>query len=141
MKYLATFLAIAVLIGCNSAGLGASGKAKPETTSTNAPVEFLVTTAASDFHNQRPPYPSRFRQVRIGHVIAPNGTTRYMLCGEYLPASEDDTAEWTPFVTIKTDPYEQWLGAQARGYCEQRSIVWLDGDYSSILQNRFDSQR
>jgi len=138
MKNLATFLAIAALIGCNSAGPGAGGQAKQP---THAPVEFLVTTAASDFHNQRPPHPARFREVHIGHVVAPNGTTRYMLCGEYLPASEDDTAEWTPFVTIETDPYEQWLGAQARGYCEQPSIVWLEGDYSSMLQTRFDSQR
>lgn len=139
MKFLVAFLATAFLVGCNCMGSG--GKAEPRATSTDAPVEFLVASAVSDFHNHRPPYPSRVRQVRIGHVTAPGGTTRYMLCGDFLPASENGAAEWTSFATIKTDPYEQWLGAQAKGYCEQPSIVWLDGDYSSVLQSRLDSQR
>lgn len=140
MKHLATVIALAVLAGCSSAGPGAGDKATPQSTATDAPVEFLVTAAVDDFSKHRPPYPSRFRQVRLGRVVGPDGTTRYMLCGEFLPTSENGNAEWTPFVTIQTDPYEQWLGAQAKGYCEQPSIVWLDGEYSSLLQNRLDSR-
>ena len=141
MKRLTTFLAFAVLVGCNSAGPGTTERPKPQAMSTDAPLEFLLTTAVSDFRKHRSTYPSRFRQVRLGYIVAPNGTTRYMLCGEFLPASEDGIADWTHFVTIKTDPYEQLLGAQAKGYCEQSSIVWLDGEYSSLVQNQFDSQR
>jgi hypothetical protein len=33
-----------------------------------------------------------------------------MLCGQFLPAVEGGTAEWTSFVTIKTSDYEQWMG-------------------------------
>ncbi len=126
IKHLTTFLAFAVLVGCSSAGLGTVDKSKPQAISTDTPVEFLVTTAVSDFNKHRSPYPSRFRLVHIGYLVAPNGTTRYMLCGEFLLTSEDGIAEWTHFVTIKTEPYEHWLGAQAKGYCQQTSIVWRD---------------
>jgi hypothetical protein len=89
-------------------GPGTGDKAKLQAMSADPPVEYLVTTAVNDFRKHRSSYPSRFRQVRLGGVVAPDGTTMYMLCGEFLPTSEDGTAEWTHFVTIKTDPYEQY---------------------------------
>jgi len=140
MKRLVPILAAAVFLGCNGPSPGSSGRTEPRATPADAPVEFLVTTAASDFHKHQSPRPSRFREVRVAYVVAPDGTTTYMLYGEFLPASDDGAAAWTPFLTIKTDPYEQWIGAQAKGYCEQPSIMWLDGDYSSLMQSRFDSQ-
>src|SRR5881396_524140 len=63
-----------------------------------------------------------------------------MLCGQFLPAQERGKAEWTPFATIKTSGYEQWVGARAAGLCQQSSIIWDEqGDLSSTLQSRLDS--
>ena len=105
-------------------------------------VQFLLTAAATDFHTHRPPYPVRFRDVRIGHVMTPGGEEQYMLCGQFLPAQETGDAEWTAFATIRTDPYEQWIGAQASAWCQQTSITWdEEGDLSSLLQSQLDSLR
>lgn len=89
-----------------------------------------------------PPDPARFRAVRIGHVMTPEGAERYMLCGEFLPAQDAGKASWTPFATIKTSGYEQWLGAPAASFCRRSTIVWGDeGDLSASLQSRLDSLR
>jgi hypothetical protein len=105
-------------------------------------VQFLLAAAARDFHAHQPPYPARFRDVRVGRTVAPDGTERYMLCGQFLPTEGKGEHEWTPFVTIKTSGYEQLLGAQAASYCEQPSIIWEDReDLSSSLQSLLDSLR
>ena len=92
--------------------------------SIDSVVDFLLTAAATDFHTHRPPDPVRFRDVRIGHVKTPSGEEEYMLCGQFLPAQEAGHAEWTPFVTIKTSGYEQYVGAQAEASCRRASVVW-----------------
>ncbi len=104
-------------------------------------VQFLLGAAASEFHTHRSPEASRFRSVRIGRVVSPDGTGRYILCGQFLPAHREGTADWTPFATIKTSGYEQWIGAQAGGYCQSSSVIWEDkvGDLSSSLQSRLAS--
>ena len=103
-------------------------------------VQFLLTAAATDFHTHRPPYPGRFRDVRIGHVMTPGGETQYMLCGQFLPTPDGGKAEWTAFATIKTSGYEQWTGAQAAPFCQGSSVKWDDaGDLSSALQSRLES--
>jgi hypothetical protein len=102
----------------------------------------LLTAAASDFHNHRPPDPVRFRDVRLGHFMTPSGEEQYMLCGQFLPAQEGGKAEWTPFATIKTSGYEQWIGAEAAGFCQRSSVIWdREGDLSTSLQSRLDSLR
>jgi hypothetical protein len=103
-------------------------------------VEFLLTSAATDFHTHRPPDPARFRDVRVGHVVTPSGQEQYVLCGQFLPAQEGGTAEWTPFATIKTSGYEQWIGAQTADSCQRSSVIWDKvGDLSSSLQTRLAS--
>jgi len=106
-------------------------------------VQFLLTSAATDFHTHHPPDPVQFRDVRIGHVVTSSGKEQYMLCGQLLPAQEDGVkAEWTPFATIKTSGYEQWIGAQAAGACQVSSVIWdKPEDLSSALQSRLDSLR
>lgn len=112
----------------------------PQKASLDSIVQFLIASAATDFNTHRPPDPVRFREVRVGHLTNPSGEERYMLCGQFLPAKGGDTAEWVPFATIKTSGYEQWIGAQAVGYCQNSSVVWDNvGDLSSTLQSRFDS--
>jgi len=102
----------------------------------------LITAAATDFHAHRPPHPARFRDVRVGHDTAPGGKEQYRLCGQFLPAQEQGKAEWTPFVTIKTSGYEQYIGVQAAGFCQDSSVTWDQvGDLSSSLQSRLDSLR
>ena len=138
MRYLAVLFATLVLAGCSKA---------PVTRTESRPVsptvvQFLLTAAASDFHTHRPPDPVRFRDVRIGHVMTPSGEEQYTLCGQFLPAQEAGKAEWTPFATIKTSGYEQWIGAQAVRFCQDSSVIWdkVD-DLSSSLQSRLDSLR
>ena len=105
-------------------------------------IEFLLDAAATDFHTHRPPDPARFRDVRIGHIRSADGEEQYLLCGEFLPAQEGGRAEWTPFVTIKTSEYEQWIGGQSASFCRHPSVIW-DGeaDLSAELQGRLDSLR
>ncbi len=110
--------------------------------SMDSVVQFLLTAAATDFHTHRPPVPVRFRDVRIGHGVSASGQEQYMLCGQFLPAQEGRNAEWTPFATIKTSGYEQWIGTQAAGFCQGSSIIWDKvSDLSSSLQSRFASLR
>ncbi len=103
-------------------------------------VEFLVTSAATDFNAHRPPDPAGFRNVRLGRLTSPDGEERYMLCGEFLPKRNDDKAAWTPFVTIKTSGYEQYLGPGSTSFCQSSSVVWeRTDDLSSLLQSRYDA--
>jgi len=138
MRYLSVLFATLVLAACSMA---------PDTRSnvqaaSPAVVEFLLTSSATDFHTHRPPDPVRFRDVRVGRTIAASGEERYMLCGQFLPVREGVKAEWTLFATIETSGYEQWLGAQAAGYCQGSSVVWDKGDdLSASLQSRLDSLR
>jgi len=134
-----TVLSALMLVGGATAP-AARAQAQPQRAEMNGPVEFLLTAAATDFHSHLP-HPVRFRKVRVGHVMSPAGTTEYRLCGQFLPAQERAKAEWTPFVTIKTSGYEQWLGAQAVGFCKGSSITWDKEDLSSSLQSRLDSVR
>jgi hypothetical protein len=110
--------------------------------SSESVTDFLLTSAATDFHTHRPPDPVRFRGVRVGRLMTPAGAPQYLLCGQFLPAAGGATAEWTPFATIKTSGYEQWLGARAAGFCGGSSVVWENqSDLSSSLQARLDALR
>jgi len=119
----------------------ASGE--PQKTSLDPVVQFLLTSAAADFRAHRPPDPVRFREVRMGHLMRADGKEQYMLCGQFLPAAEGGRAEWTPFATIKTSGYEQWIGGQAANFCGGSSVLWDDvvGDLAAPLQSRLDSLR
>lgn len=152
MRSLAVLFATLVLAACSTAPVKRSESQAVSSTQVLAPelqktsidsvVQFLLTAAATDFHTHRPPDPVRFRDVRIGHIMTPSGEEQYRLCGQFLPAQEGDKAEWTPFATIKTDPFEQWIGAQAAVFCQGASVIWDKvGDLSSSLQSRLDSLR
>jgi hypothetical protein len=106
----------------------------------NPAVEFLLQSAVTDFL-AHPPRPARFRDVRIGYVMASDGTRQYRLCGEFLPAEGGSKSEWIPFATIKTSGYEQYLGAQAVSYCDSASMTWDNGDLSSSMQSRLEALR
>jgi hypothetical protein len=135
MRDLVVLLATLLLTAC-SASRARSRVVAPQV------VEFLITSAAADFHTHRPPDPVRFRDVRIGHVMTAGGEEQYILCGQFLPAQGGANARWMHFATIKTSGYEQWIGAQAAAFCQRPSVVWdKEGDLSSSLQSRLDSLR
>ncbi|HUP87740.1 MAG TPA: hypothetical protein VM100_00165 [Longimicrobiales bacterium] len=130
----ATFIALGIP-GCAST----LRTARP---TLNADVEYLITSAATDFHEHRPPDPVRFRAVKAGHYTAPGGETKYLICGEFLPADKQGTSEWMSFATIQTSKYEQWLGGSTLTFCNSTSVTWDKfDDLSSALQLRLDSLR
>ena len=105
----------------------------------NSTVEFLLTSAATDFSQMSGlPRPVRFRDVRTGYMMRSATDRQYMLCGSFSPVGK---TQWTPFVTIKTSGYEQYVGAQAVSFCTSPSVTWDKGDLSSALQSRFESTR
>jgi hypothetical protein len=115
------------------AGQGAQG---------DSTVQFLISAAAGDFYAHRPPDPARFRQVRFVHLLTATGEKVYMLCGEFLPVQSEGKAQWVPFATIRTSGYEQWLGAEARRYCKNSSLIGDNmGDLSTAVEDKLDSLR
>src|SRR5262245_4954885 len=144
MRSLAALCAACLLAGCgpDRATRSQPQAASPAPANTAPAVKFLLAASAKDFHDHQSQYPARFRDVRVGRCVAPDGTKLYLLRGQFLPKQGPGEPAWTPFVTIKTSPYEQWLGAAAEGYCRQSSIVWDDReDLSSALQSQLDSLR
>lgn len=141
MPYPAILVTTLVLSASGSAP-GTRRDADRRTASVDSVAQYLIAEAATDFPDHRPPDPARFRDVRVGYAIAPSGTQQYRLCGQFLPAQVGGKAEWTPLATIKTSSYEQYVGAQTAGFCQDSSVTWDQaGDLSSSLQNRFDSLR
>jgi hypothetical protein len=124
-----------------AAGAGQGPASQGSTPSADSPMEFLITSAAADFHAHRPPVVERFRNVRFGHVMTQAGAKQYQLCGEFLPQQPEGKAAWTPFATIKTSGYEQYLGLQAATWCQRPKFLQDSGDLSSTLQKRLDAMQ
>jgi hypothetical protein len=105
-------------------------------------VDYLIASAAADFHGQSPSKSLRFRDVRVGHIISSDGTKQYMLCGQFTATQKAGKTKWEHFVTIKTNGYEQYVGRQADSFCQHSLVRWdTQKGLSSSLQNRLDSQR
>jgi hypothetical protein len=103
-------------------------------------VLFLLDASAKDFHDHQPPVPVSFRNVQVRYLISPNTKNRYMICGQFLTQDKQNKDEWTSFATIKTSGYEQWIGTQALGYCQDsKAISYKIYDLSSALKSRVDS--
>jgi hypothetical protein len=151
MTYVAIVFAGFAFAACGTAPAQRSEAQQQSPTQTATPeqkafldsvTQFLLTSAANDFHSHGPTDPVRFRDVRLGHVIALTGKEQYFLCGQFLPEQQDNRGEWTTFATVQTSGYEQWIGAQAEAFCQSSSVIWDDiGDLSSSLQSQLDSLR
>ncbi len=149
MPYLASRISMILLIACQTNALipdqfnelrtVQAPAPEQQKASADTPLQFLLTAAATDFHAQHPSRTIHFRKVHNGHILTPNGEKQYMLCGQFLTTQAEGKAEWTPFVTVKTSGYEQWLGDQAANLCRRPSIIWEKGDLSTSLQSRFDA--
>jgi hypothetical protein len=95
----------------------------------------LLQSAADDFRTHNPP--QQVRGVHLRVIQQEHGRYLYLLCGEFLPAGDD--AQWTAFATVRTDPYEQWLGGQGEALCAQaRQYDAERVDLSGQLQERLE---
>ena len=93
----------------------------------------LVSLSASDF-KAHGPRPGGFRNVDLRYRETETGTRSYMLCGQ-VRMSTGAEAHWVDFATIKTDPYEQWIGGHATDMCARAVPVSPGGkDLSLALQ-------
>ena len=134
-----------VVIGAVMSGAGEARTAKvgprptptPSAESFETVKEFLLTSAATDFHEHQPPYPAKFRKVKIGHIGDTTKSGAWRLCGEFLPSEDGDKAEWIGFATIKTSGYEQYIGS-ATTYCTHKDIIWDNTNLSTPLKKKLD---
>jgi hypothetical protein len=150
MRLIPLLCSIALFAACNprlvnrneSHTVGASQEvaARAGDVSVDSIAQLLVGYAATDFRTTGQPPTLRFRNVRIGHITGTNGELRYILCGEFTSNENGNEMQWTPFATIKTDPYEQWLGGHATTFCQESTLDESNtADLTSRLQSEFDS--
>lgn len=137
MRLASVLFSALVLAGCHGDPTS-GGRSSTTPAPSDASVEFLLTSAAADFH-AHPPRPVRFRGVRSGSLVTADGAKQYRLCGEFQADGGAGGATWTRFATIKTSGYEQWTGGQASPFCEDGGIAWDAGDLSASLQSRLDA--
>ena len=98
-------------------------------------VSFLLAAAAEDFKAGGATRPIAIRSARVGYF--PEATTgRYMLCGSFRLAAGP---QWVKFATIKTSPYEQWIGGMAESQCANKRIKWYGVNYANELMQRVQS--
>lgn len=101
----------------------------------------LMGHSTSDFTQHGPPVES-VRGVHIRYNTLPSGEHSYMLCGQFRARSTESDSQWTDFATIKTDPYEQWIGSTAQAQCERATVASSQPrDLSALLQARLGSSR
>lgn len=114
--------------------------AKTQNTLQDSIVHYLLDAAAKDFHDHQPPVPLSFRNVQFKYLTNPNKEKTYLICGQFLNKDNQSKEEWTHFATIKTDPYEHWVGSNALMYCQDsKEITYAKIDLSIALKSRYDS--
>ncbi|RYU94256.1 hypothetical protein [Emticicia agri] len=134
-----------VLLSCNSDN---KKEQKSDSTVTSATseisksipdstVQFLITSASNDFSKQKHPTPIDFRQVKVGYTLSSTNEKIYVLCGEFLAKEEKEN--WLLFATVKTSGYEQYLGNQAKAFCEKSTMDNVD--LSAELKNKLVESR
>src|SRR3546814_8018457 len=85
------------------------------------------------------PKPDGFRQVNLRFRETDTGTRSYMLCGQ-VHIGTGAKAAWADFATIKTDPYEQWLGGPATDMWAKATPVTGGRDPAPLLEQELGSQ-
>jgi hypothetical protein len=132
----------AVLLAPAAAALLASTASAAEPPASGAPrdtggadvVELLLATAADEFKGAKDLNAVGFRNVRVGY-FADGAAGRHVLCGA-VQSSGPQKKEWISFATVKTSPYEQWLGGVADAICKSPKVQWRKGDLSAQLARR-----
>ncbi|MEZ4828040.1 MAG: hypothetical protein R3C61_17410 [Bacteroidia bacterium] len=141
-KIFAFILFVSVMTACNTDNQNESHNNFTEKESVpDSVVQFLITSAATDFHTHQPPKPIDFRNVEIGYLLSADSAKQYVLCGEYLAAEKAEKKEWETFATVKTSGYEQYLGGNKQvSYCQDAIKVLTDGKaLSEKLKSKYES--
>jgi hypothetical protein len=126
-------LSALLLAGCQ-ASVQISGR-PPATVDANAEV-FLLEAAASDFRTHVGPNGVSFRNVHACVIRGGNGSTMNLMCGEFRTA--DGATDWEPFATLRTDGYENWLGASATAYCRgPNTVLDANRDLAAALGRQY----
>ena len=74
--------------------------------------------------------------VYAGVIHGDNGSTMTLMCGEFRTA--DNATDWEPFATLRTDGYENWLGASAAAYCRgSNTVLDTNRDLAAALGRRY----
>lgn len=143
MRVLCLLLIIGLLTSCNQTTVKPSDRSETSAvtevvaitgeSNKDKALNFLLSAAAKDFMTHTPPEPLKFRGVNSGQMINPDKSVLYILCGEFMVETAEAQFEWVDFATLITHGYEQWLGSQAKGLCQQPDIVWDAGDLSALL--------
>lgn len=105
-------------------------------------IQTLINNSAEDFFNNQPPIPEDFRSVEFKFLENDNNEKIYLICGQFLVHNTKNKEEWISFTTIKTDPYEQWIGNNASSYCQDSEKVpyKISSDELSLkLKSKIDS--
>ena len=141
MRLIVATFSTCVLLACSTAP-AAGNRARTQAEPLSSAVEFLLSSAATDFSRTRAESAVvRVREVRSGYSVTPDQGKQYRLCGSISRVREGKASGWIPFVTIRTSGFEQYTGAQAVSECARSSIVWDTGDLSASLQSRLDAVR
>ncbi|THU38133.1 hypothetical protein FAM09_15735 [Niastella caeni] len=145
LKTFTFILTVFAITACNLGNKNESNDNSTEVSQTisengsipDSVVQFLITSAATDFHTHQPPTPTDFRSVQIGYLKAANNDKNYILCGEFL---SKENKEWVEFATIKTSGYEQYIGKTQ--YCQDAIMVLTNKTaLSNKLKSKFEELR
>ena len=95
--------------------------------------ESLAAYSASDFA-AGDVNPTGFRKVHLRYRENDHGARTYMLCGE-VQIGAGAEARWLDFATVKTKPFEQWIGGAASEMCALAIPVLTDDhDLSALIE-------
>lgn len=127
-------ISISFMLGASALAHAATPNMVPE-----AIQDSLIEWSASDFSAHGPSV-AGVRNVHVRYQTLASGEPSYVLCGEFRSGGDAKEVEWTHFATIKTDPYEQWIGGLAQSHCEQATVISTQpADLSALLQARLHS--
>lgn len=104
---------------------------KPE----SATIEFLLSSAAKDFKASGVMLPIQIRHARLGY-LHDDRKGSFVLCGLFREALTSNTS-WTPFATVKTSDYEQWVGGTAQAFCKSSTFAGTKATFREACRSGF----
>ena len=117
-------------------GIAFSVNAQDKAPSTESVQDFLISSSAADFTAHEQTRQTKVKKVHLRYTENDSGERTYMLCGKFQTANQAAKREWVDFATLKTEGYEQWLGAQAAALCKNARSSHGSPDLSAALQSK-----
>jgi hypothetical protein len=138
VRVLPIVVTVAVISGLWSRGVLALADPAAPKSPDPAAVEALIAASAQDFRTSSPAIPVAIRKARVG-FLSDGGEGWYVMCGSFK-SDDSKGSEWIQFATIKTSPYEQWIGGMAEAQCANKRIKWYAADHAVELLRRVQSK-